>query len=41
MKLLLENTQRRADVLLKELSKQYIVYCVVGFLIAVFPTYFT
>ncbi|MFV8362250.1 ABC transporter permease [Flavobacterium sp. ZT3P35] len=28
------------NVLLKELSKQYIVYCVVGFLIAVFPTYY-
>ena len=28
------------NVLLKELSKQYIVYCVIGFLIAVFPTYY-
>ncbi|QKJ64991.1 ABC transporter permease [Flavobacterium sp. M31R6] len=27
-------------VLLKELSKQYIVFCVIGFLIAVFPGYY-
>lgn len=27
------------NVLLKELSKQYVIYCVVGFLIAVFPAY--
>jgi putative ABC transport system permease protein len=28
------------NVLLKELSKQYIIYCVIGFLIAVFPVYY-
>ncbi|RYJ51214.1 ABC transporter permease [Flavobacterium petrolei] len=28
------------NVLLKELSKQYIIYCVIGFLIAVFPAYY-
>jgi putative ABC transport system permease protein len=28
------------NVLLKELSKQYVVYCVIGFLIALFPTYY-
>ncbi len=28
------------NVLLKELSKQYIVFCVIGFLIAVFPAYY-
>lgn len=28
------------NVLLKELSKQYIVFCVIGFLIALFPVYF-
>nr|WP_229324029.1 ABC transporter permease [Flavobacterium ammonificans] len=28
------------NVLLKELSKQYIIFCVVGFLIAVFPVYY-
>ncbi|MNP97108.1 Macrolide export ATP-binding/permease protein MacB [compost metagenome] len=27
------------NVLLKELSKQYVVYCAIGFLIAVFPAY--
>jgi putative ABC transport system permease protein len=27
-------------VLLKELSKQYILYCIIGFLIALFPTYY-
>ena len=28
------------SVLLKELSKQYIVFCVIGFLIALFPVYY-
>ncbi|HEU4790310.1 MAG TPA: FtsX-like permease family protein, partial [Flavobacterium sp.] len=28
------------NVLLKELSKQYIVYCIIGFLIALFPAYY-
>jgi putative ABC transport system permease protein len=28
------------NVLLKELSKQYIIFCVIGFLIALFPVYF-
>lgn len=28
------------NVLLKELSKQYIVFCAIGFLIAVFPVYY-
>ncbi|WP_432672924.1 ABC transporter permease [Flavobacterium sp. SM2513] len=28
------------NVLLKELSKQYVLFCVIGFLIAVFPVYF-
>ena len=28
------------NVLLKELSKQYILYCIIGFLIAVFPVYY-
>jgi putative ABC transport system permease protein len=28
------------NILLKELSKQYVVYCAIGFLIAVFPAYF-
>ncbi|MRX68075.1 putative ABC transport system permease protein [Flavobacterium resistens] len=28
------------NVLLKELSKQYILYCIIGFLIALFPIYF-
>lgn len=28
------------NVLLKELSKQYIIFCVVGFVIAVFPVYY-
>ena len=28
------------NVLLKELSKQYVVFCVIGFLIALFPVYF-
>lgn len=28
------------NVLLKELSKQYIVFCVIGFLIALFPVYY-
>lgn len=28
------------DVLLKELSKQYVLYCMIGFLIAVFPVYY-
>ncbi len=28
------------NVLLKELSKQYIIFCVIGFLIAVFPVYY-
>jgi putative ABC transport system permease protein len=28
------------NILLKELSKQYIIFCVVGFLIAVFPIYY-
>ncbi|MNR16375.1 FtsX-like permease family protein [compost metagenome] len=27
-------------VLLKELSKQYIIFCVIGFLIALFPVYY-
>lgn len=28
------------NVLLKELSQQYILYCIIGFLIAVFPVYY-
>lgn len=28
------------NVLLKELSKQYIIFCVIGFLIALFPVYY-
>jgi putative ABC transport system permease protein len=28
------------NVLLKELSKQYLLYCIIGFLIALFPTYY-
>lgn len=28
------------NVLLKELSKQYILYCIIGFVIALFPVYF-
>jgi putative ABC transport system permease protein len=28
------------NVLLKELSKQYVVYCIIGFVIALFPVYF-
>jgi putative ABC transport system permease protein len=28
------------NVLLKELSKQYIVFCIIGFLITLFPTYY-
>lgn len=28
------------NTLLKELSKQYIVYCIIGFLIALFPVYY-
>ncbi|RTY82074.1 ABC transporter permease [Flavobacterium sp. LS1P28] len=28
------------NTLLKELSKQYILYCIIGFLIALFPTYY-
>ena len=28
------------NLLLKELSKQYVLYCVIGFLIALFPTYY-
>ncbi|MEO8532701.1 MAG: ABC transporter permease [Flavobacterium sp.] len=28
------------NVLLKELSRQYILYCIIGFLIAVFPVYY-
>ncbi|MFH6963386.1 ABC transporter permease [Flavobacterium plurextorum] len=28
------------NVLIKELSKQYILYCIVGFLIALFPVYY-
>lgn len=28
------------NVLLKELSKQYIIYCVIGFLLALFPVYY-
>tara|TARA_R110000868_G_scaffold67582_9_gene200443 strand:- start:4843 stop:7260 length:2418 start_codon:yes stop_codon:yes gene_type:complete len=28
------------SLLLKELSKQYVLYCVIGFLIALFPTYY-
>jgi len=28
------------NVLLKELSKQYVLYCIIGFLIALFPTYY-
>jgi hypothetical protein len=35
-----KHSAQKQNVLLKELSKQYIVYCVVGFLIAVFPTYY-
>jgi putative ABC transport system permease protein len=27
-------------ILLKELSKQYVVFCVIGFLLALFPIYF-
>lgn len=28
------------NILLKELSKQYVVYCAIGFLMAIFPAYF-
>ena len=28
------------NVLLKELSKQYILYCIIGFIIALFPVYY-
>jgi putative ABC transport system permease protein len=28
------------NVLLKELSKQYVLYCIIGFLIALFPVYY-
>jgi putative ABC transport system permease protein len=28
------------NVLLKELSKQYVVFCVIGFVIALFPAYY-
>jgi putative ABC transport system permease protein len=28
------------NILLKELSKQYVVYCIIGFLIALFPAYY-
>lgn len=28
------------NILLKELSKQYIIYCIIGFLIAIFPVYY-
>ena len=28
------------NVLLKELSKQYILYCIIGFLLALFPVYY-
>jgi putative ABC transport system permease protein len=28
------------NVLLKELSKQYVFYCIIGFLIALFPVHF-
>ncbi|WP_369803187.1 ABC transporter permease [Flavobacterium sp. LM5] len=28
------------NVLLKELSKQYIIYCILGFLLALFPVYY-
>lgn len=28
------------NVLLKELSKQYILYCIIGFLLAIFPVYY-
>ena len=28
------------NVLLKELSKQYVVFCIIGFLIALFPVYY-
>jgi len=28
------------NILLKELSKQYVLYCAIGFLIAIFPAYF-
>ena len=28
------------NVLLKELSKQYVVFCIIGFLLAVFPVYY-
>jgi putative ABC transport system permease protein len=28
------------SILLKELSKQYVVFCLIGFVIAVFPVYF-
>ena len=28
------------NILLKELSKQYILFCVIGFLIALFPAYY-
>jgi len=39
-KLQLENACAETNVLLKELSKQYILYCVIGFLLAVFPVYY-
>ena len=28
------------NVLLKELSKQYILYCIIGFVLALFPVYY-
>jgi putative ABC transport system permease protein len=28
------------NLLLKELSKQYILYCIIGFLLALFPVYY-
>ena len=28
------------NVLLKELSKQYVVFCIIGFLVALFPAYY-
>jgi len=28
------------NTLLKELSKQYILYCIIGFLLALFPVYY-
>ena len=28
------------DLLLKELSKQYILFCLIGFIIAIFPVYY-